>query len=1054
MQSLLPTPALRLVLAVLAVAALAAPAHAQQDATTGPTLGIVLAPEDLADPVWTSPPAPAAERPLHARLVAPWAEVESEPGTYRWDRWRDATERLAGAGYDVVVCLTGEHPVHLPGGGLPAPGAGASQDAWIAFARSGVRALGASVQVWEIGERVERHDPDLYAFFLKSTALALRAEARAQGVALLVAHGTVASDRLDWQQQVLELDVDAYVDVLPLRLAQADPGAALSSLDAFFAAAVEHPPAPQIWAIVPPRDDDPWAGPALAVRALTGVTSEALLELPRGEPPPPPPPLVPFPTEAQPPVAAGPSLHARQVAWTAGMQRLLARGFAQAPLGVAALDTDPARSLRGEVLARFFRADTFDTMVVFRAGGAVLPQEQGTLRIDAEAVPTASVIDPITAQEWRTSGRAAGEARAIPVFVAAHPMVLVFARAVAPEEIEAEREALSVETRRRLTAEEVIARHQAVQKVQDDRLERWTTRSRVDFHYKLAQAGVTVDVSIVSNYFWQRGQGLEWEQTEYFLNGNRITWDTIPEIPLVQPEKVLTLPLDLTLDRTYVYRLLDDDRVEGRDAFVLAFEPADPDTEGSLYRGRIWIDQQSFVRLRTALIQTSLEPPVLTNEEIDTYRAFTGPDGFEYWLIGRVEGQQHWSVGGRNLVVRREQSFESYDINPAVQAFDSARARAHASTNLMIRDTPEGNRYLERQEGGLRTIKTTADTSKLFAAAGLYKDESVDNVLPLGGVNWFDYDFRDRDIQLNVFFAGVLGFVNASKPDLFGRRMDLAADAAFSAIKTDDKVFVGETEQLAERLRQRTQFAAVRLGIPFGEFVKLTLVGATTFQSFFQSEEAETERGPTFGFVLPRDHRVVTGRVEGEFNRRGWSLAATGAWSRRSRWEPWGLTDAATGAFVNPEFDPEHRSFRRWGATAFKEWYLRSFQKLRVQGDWLDGDNLDRFSAYSFTFFGDTRLNGFAGSGVRFDSGTLLRAGYSFNLFQVIRFDATVDTGDVSRDDPGTPSQRFTGVGLAGNVIGPWKTVISASYGRALKSDIPDLEGNQEFLVVVLKLFE
>ena len=42
---------------------------------------------------------------------------------------------------------------------------------------------------------------------------------------------------------------------------------------------------------------------------------------------------------------------------------------------------------------------------------------------------------------------------------------------------------------------------------------------------------------------------------------------------------------------------------------------------------------------------------------------------------------------------------------------------------------------------------------------------------------------------------------------------------------------------------------------------------------------------------------------------------------------------------------------------------------------------------------------------------------------------------------------------LSGNVVGPWKTVISLDYGRAVASDIPDLVGKQEFLLIVLKLF-
>ena len=50
-------------------------------------------------------------------------------------------------------------------------------------------------------------------------------------------------------------------------------------------------------------------------------------------------------------------------------------------------------------------------------------------------------------------------------------------------------------------AEEIIARNQEVQKVQDDRIDRWTSKGRVDFHFKLAQGGATVDVSIDSKNF-------------------------------------------------------------------------------------------------------------------------------------------------------------------------------------------------------------------------------------------------------------------------------------------------------------------------------------------------------------------------------------------------------------------------------------------------------------------------------------------------------------------------------------------------------------------------
>ena len=81
-----------------------------------------------------------------------------------------------------------------------------------------------------------------------------------------------------------------------------------------------------------------------------------------------------------------------------------------------------------------------------------------------------------------------------------------------------------------------------------------------------------------------------------------------------------------------------------------------------------------------------------------------------------------------------------------------------------------------------------------------------------------------------------------------------------------------------------------------------------------------------------------------------------------------------------------------------------------------------------------------------------LRAGYAFNLFQAIRFDAAVETARVEPSRLAGETQTFTGFGFSGNVVGPWKTVINVNWGVALKSDIPELEGDQEFLVLILKL--
>ena len=70
-----------------------------------------------------------------------------------------------------------------------------------------------------------------------------------------------------------------------------------------------------------------------------------------------------------------------------------------------------------------------------------------------------------------------------------------------------------------------------------------------------------------------------------------------------------------------------------------------------------------------------------------------------------------------------------------------------------------------------------------------------------------------------------------------------------------------------------------------------------------------------------------------------------------------------------------------------------------------------------------------------------------------IRFSASLENARVEIKDSGEGFRSFTGLGLSGNVVGPWKTVVSLSWGYALASDIPDLEGQQEFYLLVLKLF-
>ncbi len=1027
---------LRLELALVGLL-LATVTAASEPEVPSPALGVALASASVPDAL----AAKDSDHPIDVRVTVEWSAVEPAAGAYDWSSIQPLLELLAARGTRVTLCLRGETPLHpREAGAGELPGA-AWLDAWTSLLRSAVATLGGHVAVIEIGESPEHSfDPVAYAFVLKSSALAVKAEAKARGVDVRVAQGAVGADALNWQKALWENDSAPYVDVLPVSFAT---GAEVATgVSAFAAEAVLHPPAAELHAYVAPAETEPWAAFRGAVEALASSARAALVTLPgTGE-------------SVEPVVRAVTELQSR-----------LSGGYGPAPPGGLAVRTPDGDVAEGAmVVGRFLRAKDFATLVVYQAPPNASPDNQSRLMLDTIDVKDPEVIDLVTGAAYKTGPAAVPgqKAKALRLLTADHPMAVDWARAAVNQPgLDVAAEDVRVATTRGLTAEEIIARHRQVQKIQDDRLARWIAKGRADIHYKLAQGGGSIDVGIDSTYFWRRGTKLEWQQTKYYVNGNVITWKKIPQLPLIQPEKVVTLPLDLTFDKTYEYKLAGEDTIAGRPAYVLSFEPAAEFAGKSLYQGRVWIDKESFARLRTAVIQTNLkEPPVLQNEETDAYVPLTGPDGATYMLIGRVDGQQLWSGWGRNFVVRRELTLTGFEINGPEDQFDAALKQAYSSDDQVLRDTDQGFRYLEKQPGGERTVQEHVKSSALFGLAGAVKDDALGGVVPLAGVNWFDYDLAKKNLQINVFFAGVYAYVNFTDPSVGGTKLDLGAEASLVGLKLDDKLFVNGEEDLAQRVRRRSQYLTGRLGYPLGAFFKLAVIGDLSWNAYSESSDARdalaaqnVANGTDLSFVLPSDHQVYAGTLQLEFNRMGYSITVAGTASRRSRWERWGLFDNTTATFVDPTFDSAQGSFRTWKLTAFKEWYLPKFQKLKVELDYLGGNNLDRFSEYRFDRFGDESLAGFSGTGVRFDTGAIVRTGWAFNVANAVSFNAALEFGRVRDSLEDDRYRDHTGASLSFNVVGPWKTIWQASYGRALISDVPQLEGKQEFQIVILKLF-
>ena len=612
------------------------------------------------------------------------------------------------------------------------------------------------------------------------------------------------------------------------------------------------------------------------------------------------------------------------------------------------------------------------------------------------------------------------------------------------QELEGVAEEVTVAGERRMPVEEILRRLQAFEDGQSRRLRHYQAINRTTLRFQAASGVQAIEATFEGELFARQGQPFDWAWQRFFLNGVAWRGKSIPEIPLVQPEKAAAMPLEILLSKEYRYELAGTDRVGGRDCWVVDFEPVAAVAAGrTLYRGRVWVDREIYARVRTRAVQLGLEGEVLSNEEtleyapIDVHGQPAPWSADSFLLPLRTVGQQVLSVVNTATVVEKEVELTQVVVNGP--EFDRRREAALASDATMVRDTTEGLRYLVKSEagGGEREVKQGFDTNKLFGLAGVFYDDSLDYPLPLAGVNYFDLEFGGAKRQLNAFFGGVLGIVNYADPRFLGSRVDLGVDVFGLAIKTSDQLYRDEVEQPGEEVRELPARVTLNLGFPLGNFWKASTEYRLAWTAYDRADDTADD------FVLPQDNLTQSLGLGLQFARSGYRLNLTGAWHSRSKWEFWGLPG-------NSEFDPAAEDYLTWEASASKNWYLSSFRKIGFEIDYAGGQDLDRFSKYQFGFFGGNRVHGYQIGKVRAEEAWAAHLTYGFEIGSLLRLDAVGDAAWATDEVSGLDHELLAGVGLQGTFMGPWETLISIDVGTPVAG--PD-DGVSVYLVF-LKLFK
>ena len=647
--------------------------------------------------------------------------------------------------------------------------------------------------------------------------------------------------------------------------------------------------------------------------------------------------------------------------------------------------------------------------------GASAPAGPVTIALDATPYASAEVTELATGASKTLGIPASAVPARLSLSLAKGPLAVRLAARVKPP-AEAPRATVGVSAVRGITVEEILAKHQAWRAARDARWKTLSATNSLSMRFRFAELNNTLDLTLAGRFFYEKGAGFDWAWHDAYFNGVRWRAKTLPELPLLQPDRVSDMPLALTLDDAYRYTLVGEDTVRGIPCWALDFEPRAAASDKPAYAGRVFIARDGFAAVRIRTRQLNLTAEIQAVDETSDFADVPAPDGgLPLQFPTRTTGQWILKTFSRTTVIERESVLTDVRLDDA--SFRTERDEAYASKDTMVRDTERGVRYLEKTKDGGRIVTEDKKRGHLFGLAGLFYDGSYDYPLPLLGVYWIDLDASKRHDQFQLLFGGVLLVASWNQPRLFGSPVDVGVDVFGIAIRGTDAVFVDGEEDKAQRVKSRSFAAAFKAGVPLARHLKLTATVGEGHRDF-AADDAETSPA----FVIPSDYWLT--RLEGQlaWDWKGWALTGRAAWNKRSRWDPWGYPG-------NPDYDPGKDAYTTWGAELQKDFHLPHFQRIRASMGYLGSSNTDRFSKYTFGFFGGTSLRGYQSGALRAEEAVTSKFAYGLVFGTAFRLEAIYEDARVKDTNAGLDWAYFSGAGLSGEFAGPWATLVRFDVG-------------------------
>jgi hypothetical protein len=602
-----------------------------------------------------------------------------------------------------------------------------------------------------------------------------------------------------------------------------------------------------------------------------------------------------------------------------------------------------------------------------------------------------------------------------------------------------------------LSVAEIIARWQQNREAQKQKLENYMASSFLSMHFEATTLEPGFDFSMELKQFVSRDGPTELAQKNFYINGVKFGKNHEFPLPAIEPEKVMTPPLELELNERYDYKLLGTEQVNGILCFVVGVEPKVRDE--ALYSGKIWIDGTTFREVKQTLSQRGIKSNVLVNVETQNYELVRDDKGNQFNLPRSISAQQLLNAAGRDFVLQRTVQFSDYVINSA--SFGVDLAAEHNSEDPMFRETGQGLRSLRKKNGDRVLVEQSAKNIK-SRVGGLMYGGTFNFPIPFFGTSTVDFDFHHTGAQLSTFFAGPILISDLSKQ--YRPKFRVALDLALTGVPGQNRIYANNKELLQGEVWTWEQTVGVRASWQAATHLSVTASTYFSYDNFLRTSQAEERYG------LPRNGLNILPGLEIKYSRKGYVFDAQGIRGERIGWRPFGcpsLDPSPSGcgsSLPNPPPAPNsllvqrpQNAFTLYDADLNKDYYIRKFTKGGWDVSYWGGDQLDRFSRYFPSFLTTPRLHGIPPGTDSFDAIAMANVHYGFNVLDLFKVEGMYAYARARNLDESLRFRKFDGPEVNFDIPGPWSTLMQGTVSYALDGNIPRYNSRWAVYILVFK---